>query len=163
MSYILMHLCVKEVTFWKCIISEEVAQVAVDTLRSYEHPFFRVYLFEKAFGIGEDHEWTYLIMSQIYQLCWSINFQDDRNRFINELKDHGTRFKQKLQYYCWQGRISYYDLLKTRCRNRDKKLRYAAIMVAVEYNKSNVCFSCDGEPNMLYSLIREDPDILKFV
>ena len=165
MSYILMQLHVKEVTFWKCTISEEVAQVAVDTLRSYQHPFFRVYLFEKSFGVGneQENEWKYPIMREIYQLTWSNNFRVDCNHFINGLSDHGTRFKQKLESYSYQGHVSYYDLLFSCCRNRDKKLWYAAIMAAVEYNKHHTCFLLDGEPNMLYSLIREYPNNLKGV
>jgi hypothetical protein len=161
MSYILMQLRVDEVNFTRCIISEEVAQVAVNTLRNFQHPFLRVYLFNRVSSVTP--EWHEGIETEIYHLTWSNNFRLNRNRFINGLHDHGTRFKQKLYYYCREGRICYYDLLKTRCRNRDIKLWYAAIMAAVEYDKLYKCFSQEGEPNMLYSLIREHPDNLKFV
>ena len=99
----------------------------------------------------------------IYQLTWSNQFQVGHNHFINRLSDQGTRFKHKLESYSYQGHVCYYELHHLHCGNRDKKLWYAAIMAALEYDKLNTCFSSCGEPNMLYSIIREYPNNLKGV
>jgi hypothetical protein len=45
MSHILTQLPVKEVIFKRCIISEEVVQQAVDTLKHFDHPFLNGFTF----------------------------------------------------------------------------------------------------------------------
>ena len=137
------------------------AKVVVNTLRNFQHSFLKVDLFYRDYHGSP--EWHSGIRREIYQHTWSNNFLTDCKDFIDGLSDPGTRFKQKLKYYSWQGHICYYDLLKSHCRNRDVKLWYAAIMAALEYDKLHKCFSCDVEPNRLYSLIRECPDYLKGV
>jgi hypothetical protein len=66
----------------------------------------------------------------------------------------------KLYSFCSQGYVPFDELHALHCSD-DKKLWYAAIMAAVEYDNLHNFFSDCGEPNMLYSLIREYPDNLK--
>ena len=89
--------------------------------------------------------------------------QVDHNRFIKEFGDEGTRFKNRLYSYCVQGGVDFYELRHLHCCNRDKKLWYAGIMVAVKYDNEHDFLWNGGQPNMLYSLIREYPDNLKGV
>ena len=46
MTHILTQLPVKEVIFKRCIISKEVVQQAVDTLKHFDHSFLMVKLFD---------------------------------------------------------------------------------------------------------------------
>jgi hypothetical protein len=167
MSYILTQLRVKEVRFVHCSISEQVANVAVATLKNYQHPFLLVHLFDNKSGYDASHwmdpEWKERISREIFLLCWSNNFQVDCNLFMKELGPGGPRKYDKLYSFCSQGRVHFHELHTLHCRYTDK-LWYAAIMAAVEYDKRHRCFSQEeGAPNMLYSLIREHPDNLKFV
>ena len=69
----------------------------------------------------------------------------------------------RLYSYCYQGSVPFYELKALCCSNRDKKLWYAGIMLAVKYDNKHRFVSPGGEPNMLYSLIRNYPNNLKGV
>ena len=99
---------------------------------------------------------------KIHELTWVNQFQVDHNLFIKEFGDEGARMKDKLYSYCSQGHVPFYELHTLRC-SKNKKLWYAAIIIAVEYDNLHKFVSDCGEPNMLYSLIREYPDNLKGV
>ena len=65
MTYILMQLHVKEVHFKKCSIKQQVAQVAVDTLKNFDHTFLNIQLFDNwtwrapSFLVSEaEKEWS---------------------------------------------------------------------------------------------------------
>jgi hypothetical protein len=167
MSHILTQLPVKEVIFKRCNISEEVAQFAVDTLKQFVHSFIKVELFDNwVFAApspwvpAHEYDWRNWMKSEIDGLTWSNQFRDDCNLFMKELGPGGASEYDKLYSFCYKGRVHFHDLCTLRCRYTDK-LWYAAIMAAVEYDNLQNFFSDCGEPNMLYSLIREYPDNLK--
>ena len=169
MTYILMHLHMKEVRFKKCYIMEQVVQVAVATLKSYQHPFLLVHLFDSKSGYDannwRDPEWKERISREIFLLCCSNNFQVDCNTFIMEFVDPSARFKHRLHSFCFQGGVDFNMLWHLHCCNRDKKLWYAGIMAAIKYDKEHdfLWLGDSGQPNMLYFLIREHPNNLKGV
>ena len=172
MSYILMELDVKVVHFKKCNITEKVAEVAVSTLKNYNHTFLNVQLFDDwmftapSLWVSDDERaWLCRIRRELFLLCSPNNFKVDRNRFIEEFGDQGTRFKYRLIMYCNLGGIDVNELRRLRCRNRDKKLWYAGIMAAIKYDKEHdfLWKGDGGQPNMLYSLIREYPNNLNLV
>ena len=171
MNYILTQLHVKELHFKYCNILEHVAQVAVTSLKSYQHPFLLVHLFENRSGYDANDwsdprlEWKRRISREIFLLCYSNNFQIDCKRFIEEFDDVGVRFKYRLNLYCYRGGINVNELRSLCCGNRDKKLWYAGIMAAIKYDKEHdfLWKGDGGQPNMLYSLIREYPNNLKGV
>jgi hypothetical protein len=170
MSYILMHLDVKEVCFKKCNITDNVAEVAVSTLKNYNHTFLSVELFDSwmftapSLWVSDDErEFMLRIRRELFLLCSPNNFKVDRNRFIEGFGDQGTRFKYRLNLYCYRGGINVNELRSLRCGNRDKKLWYAGIMAAIKYDKEHdfLWKGDGGQPNMLYSIIREYPNNLK--
>ena len=170
MSYILMHLDVKEVCFQKCNITDNVAEVAVSTLKNYNHTFLNVELFDDwmftapSLWVSDDErEFIWRIRRELFLLCSPNKFKVDRNRFIEEFGDQGTRFKYRLIKYCNLGGVDVNELRRLRCRNRHKKLWYAGIMAAIKYDKEHDFQrkGDGGQPNMLYSLIREYPNNLK--
>ena len=172
MSYILMELDVKQVCFKKCIITEKVAEVAVSTLKNYNHTFLHIQLFDdfwfKALSLwvtDDERAWHCRIRRELFLLCSVNRFKVDRNHFIEEFGDEDTRFKYRLISYCKLGGVDVNKLCSLHCRNRDKKLWYAGIMAAINYDKEHAFLWKDngGQPNMLYSLIREYPNNLKGV
>ena len=61
----------------------------------------------------------------------------------------------KLYSYCSQGGVPFDELHALHCSDDKKFLWYAAMIVAVRYDNDHKFVSDCGEPNMLYSLIRE--------
>ena len=117
MTYVLMQLHVKEVQFKKCTIKQQVAQVAVDTLKNFDHTFLNIQLFDNwtfrapSFLVSDaEKEWSERINHEIFQLTASNRFHVDHNHFIKEFIDQGTRFKHRLYSYCVQGGVDF-DML----------------------------------------------------
>ena len=171
MNFILTNLHVKEVRFKRCCITFDVALVALSTLKRYQHPFLLVHLFdsksgEDAINLREHEEYKRRILRKIFLCCYHNNFQVDRNEFITEFAEKGMSFKRRLALYCAKGDEDFNMLRRVHCRSRDQNLWYAGIMAAIRYDKEHdfLWKGDGGQPNMLYSLIREHLDnLLKFI
>ena len=174
MSHILTQLVVKEVIFFRCSISEEVAQVAVDTLKQFDHPFHEIKLFEtkpykwngrwrnpKDYWADYEREWKQRISGDIQLLTWRNRFENDRNQLIDFLAwDASDDTKLNVMYR--ESCLPVYEL-DTLHWTDDQKLWYAFILAAIRYDKDHEDVLGCGGPNMLYSLIKKFPEYLKVV
>ena len=143
MKFIIRNLRVKELRFRKCNITGRAAIAAMRLLKRKEHPFLLVHLFDSksgydAINLYEGQNYKKEISRVISLRCYHNKFQEHRNEFITEFREKG---------------------------DRDQKLWYAGIMAAIMYDKEHdfLGLGDGGQPNMLYSLIREYPNNLKGV
>ena len=167
-SHIITQLAIKQLILKQCQITEEVAQVFVQALKSCNHSFCDIKRFETKF-----RRWNYCWMSDHdnwsdYKKAWKKSISDE----INFLTSSNCFQEDRERYlYAFFGNVSMVDRLHTvssqigiqklctlHCSN-SQKLYYGAIIAATEYDhhqqlmsKSSCC-----APNMLYSLIREIP------
>ena len=94
-------------------------------------------------------------------LTWSNQFQEDRDQLI-EFLVCGASMDAKLDLICWESCVPLHELDTLHCSD-NQKLRYAAKIAAIRYDNDHKYVSHCGEPNMLYSLIREFPNNLNVV
>ena len=146
MTHNFTQLPVKEVIFKRCIISKEVVQQAVDILKHFDHSFLMVKLFDdwifrapSPWVSDDEKAWHERISHEIIMLTWVNQFQVNCNHFIKELHHESASIYNKLYSYCSQGHVPFYELCALHCSD-DKKLWYAAIMAAVEYDNTHNFF-----------------------
>ena len=76
-AHVLTQLPLKWLFFKNCTIAEEVAQVAVDTLKKFDHSFCKI-----GFMDIDEYSWHQRISDELLLLTWSNQFQHDRDQLI---------------------------------------------------------------------------------
>ena len=162
------QLPIKQFIFKSCHMTENVAQIFVDSLKG-DHSFCNIELFERKedrwitlwnnySGRRWDYTWSwkYKITREVDFLKWSNQFWDDRHKFLQEIFGAGS-INEKLNKNKWKTGVK--GLYTLHCSDSEK-FCYAAMLAATGYDNPYKLTSNGCPPSMLYSLIRENPGML---
>ena len=136
-AHILTQLPLKRLFFRNCTIAEEVAQVAVDTLKKLDHSFCKIELFDHVYVYMpiDEYTWHQRISNELWLLTWSNRFQEDRDQLI-EFFVCTASVNTKLDFICHKSHVPVQELHTLYCSGT-AKLWYFAIIATIWYNNNN--------------------------
>jgi hypothetical protein len=165
---LMKQLSIQRLELEDCFISDQVANVFVEALRSAEkHTFREIKLFVDSgrfrnrpgrWSYQEDtrtRTWKATISGEINKLTWSNHFKVDKDTFLHGVLGLAS-VEEKYQYAKCRSGASDSVFSNFPSISDDDMLWYCAVEAADKYDGFHKYIS--DTPSMLYSFIREKPE-----